>query len=126
VYGEELSQVQLPHGQCTRVELRQKDRRATICLRGLSERWDVRLTLADPIDVEVLAATVNLEVNCTDLQLRTFDMSTGLGWLELRLGETGRRTDFFINATLAYVTLVVPSTSGVRVKTDSVLLITAY
>ena len=100
VYGEEPSQVQLPHGQSTIVELRQEDRRAPKWVRGLSERWDIRLARAIPIDVEVSAAAVNLEVNCTDLQLRTLDMSAGLGWLELRLGETGRRTDVFINATL--------------------------
>ncbi|NLN19790.1 MAG: hypothetical protein GX162_11040 [Firmicutes bacterium] len=119
VYGEEPSQVQLPHGQSTIVELRQEDRRAPKWVRGLSERWDIRLTRAIPIDVEVSAAAVNLEVNCTDLQLRTLDMSAGLGWLELRLGETGRRTDVFINATLADITLVVPKNIGVRVKADS-------
>src|SRR5690606_35952304 len=41
VYGEEPSQVQLPHGQSTIVELRHEDRRAPEWVRGLSERWDI-------------------------------------------------------------------------------------
>jgi hypothetical protein len=119
VYGDEPSQVQMPQDQSTMVELRQEDRRAPKWVRGLSERWDMRLTRAIPIDVEVSAAVVSLEVNCTDLQLRTLDLSAGVAWLEMRLGETRRRTDVFINATFADVTLVVPNTVGVRVKTDS-------
>lgn len=121
VFGDEPSQVQLPQSQAVMVELRQEDRRAPKWVRGLSERWDLRLTRAIPVDVEVSAGVVGLEVSFTDLLLRTLDVSTGVGRLEMRLGETRRRTDVFVNATLADVTLVVPKSVGVRVKMDSLL-----
>lgn len=119
IFGDEPSQVQMPQPQATVVELRQEDRRAPKWVRGLSERWDLRLTRAIPLDVEVSSAVVKLEVSLADLQLRTLDVSAGLGSLEMRLGETNRRTDVFINATFADITLVVPRNVGVRVKLDT-------
>lgn len=119
VFGDEPSQVQVPQGQALVVELRQEDRRAPKWVRGLSERWDLRLTRAIPLDIEVSSAVVKLEVSLTDLPLRTLDVSAGVGNLEMRLGETRRRTDVFVNATLAEITLVVPHSVGVRVKLDS-------
>ncbi|HHT27558.1 MAG TPA: hypothetical protein GXZ82_09965 [Firmicutes bacterium] len=121
VFGAEPSQVQLPQPQAAMVELRQEDRRAPKWLRGLSELWDMRLTRAIPLDVEISSTVAGLEVTFADLQLRTLDISAGLARIELRLGETHRRTDVFINATLAEVTLVLPVTVGLRVKLDSLL-----
>ncbi len=107
--------------RAVKVVLRQEDRRAPKWVRGLSERWDVRLNPQLPVDTEVSAAAVKLQVDFRGLPLQVLDVSAGYGSLNLQLAETGVRTDIFINATITDITLLVPPQVGVLVQTATLL-----
>ncbi|NPV69058.1 MAG: hypothetical protein HPY55_00250 [Firmicutes bacterium] len=86
---------------------------------GTRSSWRIGLNESVPVSLDIDAGAIIADMNLATVKLSALDVGMGAGQLKIRLGDNGLATDVTINTGASEVTVVVPSSVGMRVKTSS-------
>lgn len=78
--------------------------------------WELNLSSQLPWEIDIKTGAVKGDLNLAGIPLHRLNLNFGAGEMEIRLGGNGQHTLVRINAGASDLRILVPETSGLRVK----------